>query len=685
MDKLLARLQHSEVLQVIYSLAWTYEDYVRGYKYKEGLVTLNSWILPSYDEEKVILRHFTKFPDTRDVATKFIQALETGKKPQVNTEETRSVYQSKLRGIIAAMPSVTGSPAASTHSPMLFQAMSGGESKLQSFSPRAPPGLIHSVNLPTKTQIVNPVPKITPPISEYSKIRSHAPITINQNEEIIEPSTISHWSTTSRPSSNLNTSNSSSSSSPKISPRPRTTQNSGASGTNLLTCQTCKRTFRSPLMFKLHKNLHTKEANSSVAALKRKPGAILKKSSNCDQEFTVSFRDKTDDAIEKTDASLLEVVRAVSGANLSALLAKQNDGKSSASVNEIESLQTLVAHLDKSASGDGTNVSRISPKTRRIQIKPLNVSSLPSSSSSDVTSYPPNASLEMGPGGTMVPTLKSASKHTPPSTYTVNSTASSASSPSASCGQQNSPGSISSAHTTTAVTTASSTVATRGESASPSPSSSSSSSQEQHKSGGGGGGGGNPSLEFDLEVPVFGETVEGLICGVCHKTYKNKTCLKQHFNNVHLRLQHSCWIKGCNSSFPSKRSRDRHSLNYNLHSHLLQSDDVTPNTPTTAANAASSTSDDVIDFSNTTGQSESSSMNTITNSPDSSTESVATSKLSESAEVSSVLEENCQPDIKMESEIPDNFRIDEMSAFMENNQSVVVWPKPAPVHGEMDF
>ena len=94
-------------------------------------------------------------------------------------------------------------------------------------------------------------------------------------------------------------------------------------------------------------------------------------------------------------------------------------------------------------------------ETRRIQIKPLNVSSLPSSSSSDVTSYPPNASLEMGPGGTMVPTLKSASKHTPPSTYTVNSTASSASSPSASCGQQNSPGSISSAHTTTAVTTAS--------------------------------------------------------------------------------------------------------------------------------------------------------------------------------------------------------------------------------------
>ena len=78
-------------------------------------------------------------------------------------------------------------------------------------------------------------------------------------------------------------------------------------------------------------------------------------------------------------------------------------------------------------------------------------------------------------------------------------------------------------------------------------------------------------------------------------------------------------------------------------------------------------------------------MNTITNSPDSSTESVATSKLSESAEISSVLEENCQPDIKMESEIPDNFRIDEMSAFMENNQSVVVWPKPAPVHGEMDF
>ena len=32
---------------------------------------------------------------------------------------------------------------------------------------------------------------------------------------------------------------------------------------------------------------------------------------------------------------------------------------------------------------------------------------------------------------------------------------------------------------------------------------------------------------------------------------------------------HKCTIDGCNSSFPSKRSRDRHSANINLHKKLL--------------------------------------------------------------------------------------------------------------------
>lgn len=32
---------------------------------------------------------------------------------------------------------------------------------------------------------------------------------------------------------------------------------------------------------------------------------------------------------------------------------------------------------------------------------------------------------------------------------------------------------------------------------------------------------------------------------------------------------HKCTVEGCNASFPSKRSRDRHSQNFNLHKKLL--------------------------------------------------------------------------------------------------------------------
>lgn len=34
-------------------------------------------------------------------------------------------------------------------------------------------------------------------------------------------------------------------------------------------------------------------------------------------------------------------------------------------------------------------------------------------------------------------------------------------------------------------------------------------------------------------------------------------------------LMHKCTVDGCNASFPSKRSRDRHSSNFNLHKKLL--------------------------------------------------------------------------------------------------------------------
>lgn len=53
--------------------------------------------------------------------------------------------------------------------------------------------------------------------------------------------------------------------------------------------------------------------------------------------------------------------------------------------------------------------------------------------------------------------------------------------------------------------------------------------------------------------------------------------MKTHYQNVHLKLQHSCTVDGCTATFPSKRSRDRHSGNLNLHRKLLSTSSASPN------------------------------------------------------------------------------------------------------------
>uniref|UniRef100_A0A8D2LV63 Basonuclin 1 n=2 Tax=Varanus komodoensis TaxID=61221 RepID=A0A8D2LV63_VARKO len=61
-------------------------------------------------------------------------------------------------------------------------------------------------------------------------------------------------------------------------------------------------------------------------------------------------------------------------------------------------------------------------------------------------------------------------------------------------------------------------------------------------------------------------------CGICKKTFKNPYSVKMHFKNVHLKEMHICTVEGCNAAFPSRRSRDRHSSNLNLHHKLLTKD-----------------------------------------------------------------------------------------------------------------
>lgn len=64
-------------------------------------------------------------------------------------------------------------------------------------------------------------------------------------------------------------------------------------------------------------------------------------------------------------------------------------------------------------------------------------------------------------------------------------------------------------------------------------------------------------------------------CTACGKVFQNHFGVKTHFQNVHLKLMHKCMVEGCNAAFPSKRSRDRHSANLNLHRKLLSTSDST--------------------------------------------------------------------------------------------------------------
>ncbi|KAL5278326.1 BNC1 family protein [Megaselia abdita] len=69
------------------------------------------------------------------------------------------------------------------------------------------------------------------------------------------------------------------------------------------------------------------------------------------------------------------------------------------------------------------------------------------------------------------------------------------------------------------------------------------------------------------EIPIDHENPTK--CTSCGENFSNHFALQSHYQSVHLKLLHKCNIDGCNAAFPSKRSRDRHSSNLNLHRKLL--------------------------------------------------------------------------------------------------------------------
>jgi len=66
---------------------------------------------------------------------------------------------------------------------------------------------------------------------------------------------------------------------------------------------------------------------------------------------------------------------------------------------------------------------------------------------------------------------------------------------------------------------------------------------------------------------------DDLRCSACGEHFDNHFGARTHFQHVHLKLMHRCSVDGCNAAFPSKRSRDRHSANLNLHRKLLSTSD----------------------------------------------------------------------------------------------------------------
>ncbi|XP_053514810.1 zinc finger protein basonuclin-1 [Artibeus jamaicensis] len=63
-------------------------------------------------------------------------------------------------------------------------------------------------------------------------------------------------------------------------------------------------------------------------------------------------------------------------------------------------------------------------------------------------------------------------------------------------------------------------------------------------------------------------------CGICQKTFKNACGVKMHHKHMHAKETHACTVEGCTATFPSLRSRDRHSSNLNLHQKVLPQETV---------------------------------------------------------------------------------------------------------------
>ncbi|XP_059403303.1 zinc finger protein basonuclin-2-like isoform X2 [Carassius carassius] len=79
------------------------------------------------------------------------------------------------------------------------------------------------------------------------------------------------------------------------------------------------------------------------------------------------------------------------------------------------------------------------------------------------------------------------------------------------------------------------------------------------------------SVRAAASPPCLSQQMNGsspIPCHLCQKVYSNKGTFRAHYKTVHLRLLHKCKVPGCDTTFSSVRSRNRHSQNPNLHRNL---------------------------------------------------------------------------------------------------------------------
>lgn len=79
----------------------------------------------------------------------------------------------------------------------------------------------------------------------------------------------------------------------------------------------------------------------------------------------------------------------------------------------------------------------------------------------------------------------------------------------------------------------------------------------------------NSQMEnFDLSPPADPDGTA--VCHICCKSFQDNLVLKEHLEKVHPKEMYYCTIPGCDKIFSTRKSRNRHSQNENLHCHIVQ-------------------------------------------------------------------------------------------------------------------